>query len=200
VTDAHRAAVQCLYSGPVGLSKVFFPDPVRMLRGLAFAVAGLPLLACSPALNWRQVQFDPGGLRLLLPCKPDRAQKTVPLGGQPTALSMVGCEADGAMFALSVAEVGDAGRAAEVLAQWQALTLSHLRADAPTQSAIKVAGASPVPAPVRVVSRGQHADGRRIEGQAVYFARGARLYQAVVYAPRMPPEAADTFFSSFQPQ
>ncbi len=135
---------------------------------------------------------------LLLPCKPDRAQKTVPLGGRPVRLSMVGCEADGALFAVSVADVGDASQAADVLAQWQALTLSHMHAGTPTQTVFKVAGAADLPAPVRVAAQGQQADGRRIEGQALYFARASRLYQAVVYAPRIAPEAADTFFSSFQ--
>lgn len=184
----------------MGLSKVFLFVPAPLWRGLVLAAAGLWLLACSPALNWRQVQVDAGDVRILLPCKPDRAQKTVPLGGQATALSMVGCEADGTMFALAVADVGQASRAAEVLAQWQALTLSHMRAGAPVQSPIKVAGASALPAPVRVVAQGQQSDGRRIEGQAVYFARGSRLYQAVIYAPQIGPDAADTFFSSFQLQ
>lgn len=137
---------------------------------------------------------------MLLPCKPDRAQKTVPLAGRATLLSMVGCEAEGATFALSVADIGDAAQAVTVLSQWQALTLSHMRAAAPVQSPIQIAGASLQPAPVRVVAQGQQADGQRIEGQAVYFARGSQLFQAVVYAPRMPPEAADTFFASLKLQ
>lgn len=166
----------------------------------ALLVFVLGLSACSPSLNWRQVQTDAASLTLLLPCKPDRAQKTVPLGGKPTVLSMVGCEADGATFAVSVADIGDASQAAPVLAQWQTLSLSHMRAGAPVQTPIQIAGASAQPAPVRVIAQGQQADGRRIEGQAVYFARGSQLFQAVIYAPRMPPEAADTFFASLKLQ
>lgn len=161
-------------------------------------MALLALAACSPSLNWRQVRIDAAGVALLLPCKPDRAERTVPLGGQPTVLSMVGCEAEGATFALSVAQLADAGQAPQVLARWQALTLSHMRAAAPTQGPIKIPGASAEPPPVRVTARGQQADGRPVEGQAVYFARGGQLYQAVIYAPRIAPEAADTFFSSIQ--
>lgn len=170
----------------------------RTCRCLGAAWLALCLAACSPGLNWRQVSLEAGGLTLLLPCKPDRAQKTVPLGGQSTVLSMVGCEAEGAMFALSVADLGDAAQAATVLGQWQALTLNHMQAADPQSSAFKVAGASAAPAPLRVQARGRQADGRAIEGQALYFARGSRVYQAVVYAPRIAPEAADTFFSSLQ--
>lgn len=168
------------------------------LRLTALTLALLSLLACSPALNWRQVRIDSASVALLLPCKPDRAEKTVPLGGRPTVLSMVGCEAQGTTFALSVVDLGEAAQTAAVLAQWQTLTLSHMRAGSPESLPIKIAGASAVPAPLRVRAHGQQADGRSIEGQAVYFARGSQLYQAVVYAPRIAPDAADTFFSSIQ--
>ena len=42
------------------------------------------------------------------------------------------------------------------------------------------------------------ADGRSVQGQALYFVRGSQLFQAVIYAPRITPEAADTFFGSLQ--
>ena len=164
------------------------------LATLALAAAALTLTACSPSLNWRQVRSDAAPLTLLLPCKPDRAQKEVPLGGVPVTLSMLGCEADGVTFAVSVADIGDTTRASAVLAQWQALTLAHMRAQAPNLQPAKVPGAGTDPAPVRVQARGQQADGRAVEGQALYFARGSLLVQAVVYAPRIAPEAADTFF------
>ncbi len=158
----------------------------------------LLLAACSPGLNWRQVRPETASLSLLLPCKPDRAQKVVPLGGRSTTLAMMGCEAEGATFALAVADIGDPAQAGQVLAQWQALTLSNMRAGAPVQQPAKVRGAADEPPPVRVVAQGQQADGRSVEGQALYFARGSQLFQAVIYAPRIPPEAADTFFGSLQ--
>jgi hypothetical protein len=147
------------------------------------------LLACSPALNWREVRPDGVNLTLLLPCKPDRASKTVRLDGRDTVLSMTGCEADGAMFALARTDVADASRAAQVLAQWQSLTLA--------QNA-QVPGADALPQPVVVSARGSHPDGQAVEGRALYFARGSQLFQAVVYAPRVSSEAAETFFASFK--
>lgn len=168
---------------------------LRCLSGLC--LSGV-LLACSPALNWREVRTDAGDLTALLPCKPDRASKTVPLGGPSTRLVMMGCEAAGAMFVLSVADLGDASRAPEVLRQWQALTLSHMRAAQPQQRAPQVMGADLQPAPVLWAALGSHPDGRPVEGQALFFARGSRVFQATIYATRVTPEAAETFFASIK--
>ena len=162
------------------------------------ALLALALSACSPALNWRQVRTEAASLSLLLPCKPDRASKVVPLGGQASTLSMVGCEAEGATFALAVADVADGTPSAQGLSQWQALTLSNMRASSHTQAPIKIAGAAAEPAPVRVVAQGQQADGRAVQSQAVYFAKGTQLFQAVIYAPSVSQEAADTFFGGIQ--
>ena len=158
----------------------------------------LGLLACSPTLNWREVRPDGVSLSMLLPCKPDRANKSVPLDGRDTVLSMTGCEAGGAMFALARADVGDASRAAQVLEQWQSLTLAHMRAPAAVTQNAQVVGADAQPQPVLVSARGSHPNGQAVEGRALYFARGSQLFQAVVYAPRVSSEAAETFFSSFK--
>jgi hypothetical protein len=172
-------------------------------RGFALSLAGftalaLLLSACSPALNWRLVRTEAASLTFLLPCKPDRASKVVPLGGQASTLSMVGCEADGAMFALAVADTAVPAQAAELLTQWQSLTLTHMRAGAHTQSPFLVVGASSPPSPVRVQAQGQQADGRAVQSQAVYFARGSQLFQAVIYAPKVSAEMADTFFGGIK--
>lgn len=165
----------------------------------------LALAACSPALNWREVRPDNTQLSLLLPCKPDKAEKTVPLGGQPTTLAMLGCDAAGATFAVAVADLGDPVRVAPVLAQWQNLTLAHMKAGPVGSGAgasqllpLQLPGAAAQPAPVRVLAQGQRADGSAVRGQAAYFAQGSQVFQAVIYAPQITPEAAETFFSSFK--
>lgn len=166
--------------------------------GLSFIMLACLLSACSPALNWRLVRTEAASLTFLLPCKPDRASKVVPLGGQASTLSMVGCEAEGAMFALAVADTGPQAEAAELLAQWQSLTLKNMRASAHTQTPFLVAGASSPPSPVRVQAQGQQADGQAVQSQAVYFVRGTQLFQAVIYAPKVSAEMADTFFGGIK--
>jgi hypothetical protein len=159
------------------------------------AVLGL-LAACSPTFNWREVRPDETRLALLLPCKPDKAEKVVPLGGRPTALRLLGCDAGGATFALAVADLGDAARVADVLTQWQALTLANMKASAPQVIPLKLKGAAPSPAPVLVKAQGQRADGTAVSGQAAYFAQGTQVFQAVVYAGKLAPDVAETYFAS----
>ena len=164
-----------------------------------FLIVMVLLTACSPTLNWREVRPEGTRLALLLPCKPDKAQKTVPLGGPATQLSMLGCDAGGATFAVAVADLGDAEKAAPVLAQWQSLTLAHMKAGAaPQVSALKLAGAAILPPASLVKAEGQGPDGKPVSGQAAYFAQGSQVFQVVVYAPRITPEVAETFFSSLK--
>lgn len=166
------------------------PRPVA-----AFFLASWVLLAaCSPALNWREVRPEGTRLALLLPCKPDKAEKTVPLGGPATPLSMLGCDAGGATFAVAVAQLGDAAQAAPVLAQWQSLTLANMKAGPAQVVPLRIPGAEAV----LVKAQGRRSDGTPVSGQAAYFAQGSQLFQVVLYAERITPEAADTFFSSLK--
>lgn len=164
------------------------------------ALALLAQAACSPAFNWREVRPENTRLSLLLPCKPDQAKKIVPLGGPPTTLLMLGCEAGGATFAIAVADLGDAAKAAPVLAQWQRLTLDNMKArpGASQVTAFKLSGAAAQPAALLVKAQGQRADGTAVSGQAAYFAQGSQVFQAVIYAPKIAPEVAETFFSSLE--
>ena len=160
----------------------------------------LALAACSPAFNWREVRPEGTRLNLLLPCKPDKAQKVVPLGGRATALSMFGCDAGGATFAVAVADVGDPAQAAAVLALWQDLTLANMKAAPNSRQplALKIPGAAPGLPVARLQAQGQRADGSSVSGQAAYFAQGSQLFQVVMYAPQIAPEVAETFFSSLK--
>ncbi len=167
------------------------------LAVLAALAALMPLAACSPVFNWREVRPENTRLSLLLPCKPDKAEKVVPLGGQPTTLTMLGCDAGGATFAVAVADLGDATKAASVLVQWQSLTLDNMKAGAPQVAPLKLSGAA-APAPVLVKAQGKRADGSAVSGQAAYFAQGSQVFQVVVYAAKLPAEPAETFFSSLK--
>lgn len=71
---------------------------------IKIVVVSAVLTGCTPAFNWREVSFEQGGVTALLPCKPDRATRTVQLGGQAAQMSMAGCESGGAMFAVSLVQ------------------------------------------------------------------------------------------------
>lgn len=182
------------------------------LRWLAAAVLLGALAACSPSLDWRTVRMEGAGLEALLPCKPDRAARPVELGGRTVELSMAGCKADGATFAVSHMVLDGPAGAAEagaVLAQWRTATLGRMGisdADAAAAgSPFTLPGALPLPQAVRLQVQGVSPDdAAAVVAHAVWFARaeaaaaGAaprlRLYHAVIYAPTPRAAAADTFF------
>ena len=86
-------------------------DNRRMIISLRHAsllgMAAFSLLAaCTPTMNWREVRFDNSPVAALLPCKPDRATRSIALGGLARDMVMAGCEAGGAMFTVSYIDVG----------------------------------------------------------------------------------------------
>jgi hypothetical protein len=85
------------------------------------AMGSLWLVACTPAFNWRDVAFEGLPVAALLPCKPDRATRTVPLAGAQRQMVMAGCQAGGAMFTVAVVTVTDSGQAAQVLSELKAV-------------------------------------------------------------------------------
>lgn len=172
-----------------------------MFRFIIPAMAGsiLALSACSPALNWREVPAGPdGGLKTLLPCKPDRTSRFQPLAGQNIELHMQGCEADGFLFAVSWADVKEGSLAGPALAQWQAAMLGAMQAATPQLQPFAVKGASAQPAAVRLSAGGKRPDGSAVQAQAVWFARGSQVFHAVVYGERISAEVGDTFFSAIE--
>ena len=172
------------------------PTDISRVAALVAAAAACLLAACNPTFNWRDVRPDETRLGLLLPCKPDKAEKIVPLGGRPTPLRLMGCDAGGATFAVAVADVADAARAAEVLTQWQSLTLANMKAGAPQVTPFTLKGAATSPEPVLVKAQGRRADGTAVSGQAAYFAQGTQVFQVVVYADKLAPDVAETYFAS----
>ena len=164
---------------------------------MGLALAGL--VACSPALNWRTMRSDAHDLSMLLPCKPDKATRDVPMAGATVALDMQGCDAAGATFAVSHVRLADATQAGAALAGWQAATLANLRATQPQPQPFEVPGGQ---LGVRWAVQGLRADGRPVSAQAVWFARiqadGIDLFNAVVFADKGDTAVADTFFTGLQ--
>jgi len=167
--------------------------------------AALLIAGCSPALNWRTVPLPEADLTITLPCKPERATRAVDLGRGSVDLSMVGCDADGATFAVSHAALADPARAGQALRHWRAAVLDHLGASAAaaaTDTPYAPPGTLVLPEAVRTVAQGPHPDGKPVFLQGVWFARTAgaqlRLYHAVVYTRTPRPELADQFFAGLE--
>ena len=168
---------------------------IRFSIYAVFALAGLT--ACNPTFNWRDVRPDGTRLSLLMPCKPDKAQKTVPMAGQPTELMLLSCDAGGVTFAVAVADVKDASKVTATLAQWQSAAAANIQATpAASGAALKLTGLAS--GAVLVKATGTRANGQAVSSQAAYFAQGSQVFQAVMYADKITPDAADTFFSGLK--
>ena len=79
------------------------------VQRLFTAVLLVPLLAvlaaCTPTLNWREVSVGP--VHAMLPCKPDHGSRTVQLMDHDWQMYMTGCEAGGALYAISYLQLVD---------------------------------------------------------------------------------------------
>ena len=112
-------------------------------------------------------------------------------------MNLLSCDAGGVTFAVSMADVNDAGKTGAVLLQWQSATLTNIKAGSSvTRDAFKVSGLAT--GAVMVKATGQRANGQAVSSQAAYFAQDSRVFQAVMYADNISPDVADTFFSGLK--
>lgn len=160
----------------------------------------LALQACTPALNWRAVAVPGSSASALLPCKADQTTRTVPLGGEPTELAMIGCRGAGMTFALMAARLPDVERADAALAGWQQATLANMQAEADSveRTDFRPPGGLALAHAQRLAARGRGSDGAPVVAEAAWSARatadgGVELLHAVVYGERPRPDAADAF-------
>lgn len=163
-----------------------------------WCVAGL--LACSPTFNWRQVTEEPMGVSLLLPCKPDRAQRAVPLGGQTTTLTMIGCEADGQMFAVSMARLPSGANMPGVLTAWQQLVVLHMGSTQGLVGATPLRPTEPSTRGLRGSLSGTTADGSRVNANVAWLSQGDIAVHAIVFGAKPSGDATDMLFDSLKVQ
>lgn len=186
-------------------STAVFPElPVSVVprgAGRVFLLMTLALSACSPALNWREVRPEGALLQSLMPCKPETAQRSVPLAGSQTELHLLACEASGLQFAIAWAEVNSAAQVPQALTAWRSASLQAIGVrsapgdEASTAWAASISGATRV---LGVQASGQNPAGGAVQTRAVYFARGTQVFQAAVYGERLPADVLEAFFGGLR--
>ena len=183
---------------------------------LAFVTS---LAACTPTLNWREVPME--GLVALLPCKPDHAQRKVQLapsnGVAPKlTMQMSGCEAAGALYAISHVHIEDIAQVQAVQTAWRQATLAALEASnvqaQPLQLAKPVAGQAHSAAIARAASTdtatdtafklekldAKRPDGSAVQAQLAWLAKGRDIYHVAVYGPKLSREMTELLFSELR--
>lgn len=181
----------------------------RTVPALASALVALggALTACSPALDWRTVRHDAAAVEAVLPCKPERATREVPLlgpGQPPVALHMLSCRAAGHTFAVAAVRLPDGagdGTAAQWLAAWRRAAWATLRVPAPADgvppgwAAVPCGGAGPATLPPSCWRGPGHGpDGQPLQAEWHWRVEGPWLVQRALYGPGLADDARETFF------
>lgn len=165
---------------------------VRILGATSLVVFGLS--ACSPALDWREVRPGESAAVAWFPCKPASRSRNVLLAGVRLRLTLHACTAAQVTYALAHGDIRDPARVGDALAELQASAAANVAGTVQSQRAARVKGSTPNPAAMRVRLSGRRPDGTVLHEELAVFARGTRVYQAMLLGERLSSEATDTFF------
>lgn len=170
----------------------------RSAGSLAAALAIGALVACAPALDWRQVRPEGWGLQAAMPCRPDQQQRQVALAGAPVSLSLVVCSTEGHTFALASADVGDPARVAPALLALLQAAQANVQGQVITEQPVALPGMTPQAGALRRQLVGRMPDGRAVREQVQVFAHGLRVFQATVVGPEAGPSQTGPFFEAIE--
>lgn len=133
-----------------------------------------------------------GSVRFTLPCKPDQAQRDVVLAGVSRTLEMRGCEADGALFAISRIVVEPTDDAPALVQAWRGAALTALQAIPTTVEDVKppsYRGVQDARALGWLRAQGRQPQGDMVQAQLGWLVVGTEVFHLAVYAPRIAPNA-----------
>ena len=166
----------------------------RGADGVLASIALLVLGACSPALDWRTVELE--GLRTVLPCKPDRAARDVVLGELPVRMSMAGCEAQGALFAISQVAVPPGTDAADLEQAWRSGALAQMQA---SHSEVLTLAQRPQSPAVRLTRAiGLRPDGSPVQASLAWITHKGSVYHLAVYAKALDATLTEPLLGDLQ--
>lgn len=171
-------------------------NPSLRPRSFWALLASCAVLACTPALNWREVRPPGAGVGVQLPCKPSVFARDLVLQGVTVRWHLLSCSAEGLTWALAYGELSDPALVAPALQTLHAAAQRNLGAETAVSVFWSPPGATPNVHAKRVRMRGNFPDGRPVVEELAVFARGTSVYQASVLGPEVAPEAAEVFFAS----
>lgn len=176
---------------------------MRVLCGGVLTLSAL-MVGCSPTFNWRNVPLEGAPLQAQLPCKPERAERQVPLTTAGVTLRLMSCEAGGVTFALAWAQLAPQDDMRSALDQWQQAGWASLQqtaksvVDAPggwSAWPVQVAGAQHLRA---WQGPGRDHEGRTLQARQIYFGQTGMVYQAAVYGRAITEADVLPFFEALR--
>jgi hypothetical protein len=158
----------------------------------------MALGACSPALDWRQVEPPGLGVSLSFPCRPASHEREVLLARQRLRMQLYACKTAGMTFAVASADVGDVRMVGVALRDLSESAARNLAAAANAGRPVQVPGMTPNEDARRFVLEGRLPSGEATIEHLAVFARGARVYQATVIGAGPSTEAVGAFFDAIR--
>lgn len=169
-----------------------------MARRLITFGGGLAMLACSPAIEWRQLAPPELGVVAIFPCRPASHQREVQLAGQRVRMVLYACKADATTFALAAADVADVRLVGVALQELGAAAAHNVGATPGLGEELNVPGMTPNANARRFGWTGELPGGAVTREQVGVFVRGSRVYQATVLGPNPEPEMVNIYFAGLR--
>jgi hypothetical protein len=172
------------------------PMPASPVPALLLSMSALG--GCSPALDWRELRPEAGGVVFMLPCKPTVQARKLMLAGSELLLTLHACQAAEITWAMAFADVADPARVGPALQALRDSAAANIGAREPKPLPLTVPGATPQANAGRLEMSGRRADGQPVLEQVAVFAKGTRVYQATAIGPALPAEALEVFFDGLK--
>ena len=169
----------------------------RPMVSVAIAATAM-LVACAPALDWRDVRPDGWALQAALPCRPDRMERSVVVAGRAVSMGLWSCSAEGHRFGLASAALDDPAAVGPVLEALGAAAQANVRGVVEHVGPAQVPGMTPQPAARRWRLRGSLPDGSAVAEDVVVFSHGLRVYQATWVGAGDGGRSTAPFFESLK--
>lgn len=156
------------------------------------------LVACTPALDWREVHAQGDALAVLFPCRPERHARTIALAGAHARMEMAACAAGGSTYAVSFVDLRDPASVTGALEELRRSAVANVAGVAPRATPFALRGMTPNPEAQRLQVAGHLPDGTPVQEHAAFFVQGLRIYQAGVIGAAPAPEAVKIFFAGLK--
>lgn len=171
--------------------------PARRALGAAVALA-IGIVACAPAMDWRQMQPEGWGLSVALPCRPASHSRQVSLAGRSVDLTLMACTAEGHTYAIASAMLDDPAAVPAALQALGQAARVNVKGVVEHEGAAQVPGMTPHPQARQWRLRGHLPDGTAVTSQSMVFGHGLRVFQATVVGPQADDLLARSFFERIE--
>lgn len=180
----------------------FSPNVPRSGAVVAFVL--LSLAACTPALDWREVQGGSVPFSVMMPAKPKMMTRQLALDGMPVTMTMTAAEVDGVTFAVGSVELADAEQARRAMQAMRVALVNNIHGKILHETAADASSVQPGALhshrSIELEALGTTPDGRSRLLAARFVAQDRRAYQALVTGAQkaVSREQIDTFLTSFK--